>query len=160
MLRNSQNDVKVYATRCPCVGEEEVKEVICPVDDCFNKVRQYDKYCRKHSMRLARTGQFTLKTLKEKLLENIGINKDNNCWEWQKFLTEHGYGRFRINTKKVLAHRASYEIFIEKIPKGLLVCHKCDNPRCINPEHLWVGTDKDNVRDAMSKNRFWSTQRK
>lgn len=64
-----------------------------------------------------------------------------------------GYGRLRVDGKKVLAHRASYEEFNGAITDGLLVCHSCDTPSCINPDHLFLGTDKDNFHDSLNKGR-------
>jgi hypothetical protein len=89
------------------------------------------------------------------------IKIDNNgCWIWQHGKTEKGYGIMYIympgRTKKGVkrkAHRISYEAFNGPIPEGLLVCHSCDVPSCVNPEHLWLGTHKDNTQDMMRKGR-------
>lgn len=64
-----------------------------------------------------------------------------------------GYGDFWLNGDMVLAHRAAYELLVGPIPDGMRVLHRCDNPPCVNPEHLWVGTDADNVADMVRKGR-------
>lgn len=66
-----------------------------------------------------------------------------------------GYGEFSISrfSSNQLAHRVSYQIYIGEIPKGLFVLHKCDNPKCVNPDHLFLGTQKDNVHDMYKKER-------
>jgi hypothetical protein len=89
--------------------------------------------------------------LKCKLLNRI--KKVNGCWEWQGKITNVGYGEITHERKYVLAHRCSYKTFKCEIPKGMHICHSCDNKKCINPDHLWVGNQKDNAIDMMKKNR-------
>ena len=84
------------------------------------------------------------------------IRKTNECWIWTAALDKDGYGVFRYKNKekyKYKAHRFSYEFFIGEIPKGKLVCHTCDNPPCVNPYHLFLGTRKDNTQDMLKKGR-------
>jgi hypothetical protein len=86
-------------------------------------------------------------------LKNFSKVMQNGCWEWKNYCNKDGYGRVRYNGKKHLAHRVSYEIFKKPFNKSLLVCHTCDNPSCINPEHLFLGTHQDNVSDCKNKGR-------
>ena len=94
------------------------------------------------------------KTIIERFQEKYRINKKTNCWEWQGYLDRDGYGQLHINQTKVnKAHRLSYEIHKGEISSNLCVCHKCDNPKCVNPEHLFLGTHQDNIKDKVSKGR-------
>ena len=86
-------------------------------------------------------------------LEKKRIITDTNCWEFTGYKTKDGYGMIGVFDSVVLTHRASYEVYIGPIPKGMLVCHTCDNPPCFNPDHLFLGTHKDNMKDMQSKGR-------
>lgn len=75
------------------------------------------------------------------------------CWNWQASCGSHGYGQLRVNGTAVLAHRIAYYLAFGVYEANLIVCHKCDNRKCCNPSHLFVGTDKDNAIDKMNKGR-------
>ena len=76
------------------------------------------------------------------------------CWLWTGCWDKRGYGKFKVdNVAAGKAHRFFYEKLAGPIPPGMLVCHKCDTPPCVNQEHLFLGTDADNMRDKMRKGR-------
>lgn len=97
-------------------------------------------------------------SIKERLYSHVITNKLSGCLEWQG-TKYNGYGRITIGSRKdgtrrtISAHRLSYILSYGYIPKGMEVCHKCDNPSCINPEHLFLGTRQDNINDREHKGR-------
>jgi hypothetical protein len=82
------------------------------------------------------------------------VQKGDGCWEWSAGRLPVGYGRFRVSPEReALAHRYSYELNVGPVPDGLCVLHRCDNPSCVRPDHLFVGTHKDNTQDMFGKDR-------
>lgn len=78
---------------------------------------------------------------------------ERGCWEWSMGRDRDGYGLVRSAMETLRTHRAAWSLVHGQIPKGMVVCHRCDNPPCCNPAHLFVGTNGDNVRDAWNKGR-------
>lgn len=95
--------------------------------------------------------------------EKVEIKNKNFCWNWTGGNNGFGYGRFRFKNKKYGAHRFSYELHNGPIPKknghhGTCVLHKCDNRKCVNPDHLFLGTHSDNMKDKVKKGRCNSSK--
>lgn len=82
------------------------------------------------------------------------VRSQDECWLWTGGKDEKGYGRIHFMTEKIKAHRIAYEMGHGPIEEGLVICHKCDNPSCVNPGHLFAGTQGDNARDMSSKGRI------
>ncbi|MCL4296410.1 MAG: HNH endonuclease [Anaerolineae bacterium] len=82
------------------------------------------------------------------------VEKTEDCWIWTGAKSKHGYGRFKVERRLVLPHRFAYEVTYGSIPDGYLICHRCDNPSCVRPDHLFLGTYKDNAVDAYLKGRM------
>lgn len=86
----------------------------------------------------------------------IKYTYSDGCWLWKGATHKQGYGLFRSVSNEVmkLAHRVSYELYIGPIPEGIKVLHSCDVTSCVNPSHLFLGTQKDNMKDAATKGRL------
>lgn len=98
------------------------------------------------------------KTTDERFWEKVDIRSSNECWNWKASRNYKGYGNFYTslgNSKDQhhSAHRFSWELHNGEIPDGLFVCHKCDNPSCVNPNHLFLGTNQNNMQDMSLKGR-------
>lgn len=92
-------------------------------------------------------------SLQERFENKVELIPFSTCHWWVAYTTSKGYGTFRGKYEKEFAHRVSYKLYKGKICEGLYVLHKCDNPTCVNPDHLFLGTQADNMRDMCDKGR-------
>lgn len=91
--------------------------------------------------------------LARRLANGLDAAPDGECWEWQRTTNNDGYPMLRVSGRMEYAHRLAYELGVGAIPDGLHVLHSCDNPRCINPEHLSAGTHARNMRECSQRGR-------
>lgn len=135
----------------------------CSVPGCGRK-HSVHGLCRSHWSRVQKTGDVQA-DIPLRHYRPIGLSLSEtfdyfmpgtpgtDCWEWTGSRNQAGYGVVRMTDSSFPAHRVSYELFIGPIPEGWCVCHRCDNPPCCHPDHLFLGTPADNTRDMMSKDR-------
>ena len=92
-----------------------------------------------------------MRTLEERFWSRV--DKTSDCWEWKGYIKNTGYGQFFFKGKQTGSHRVCWELIFGVIPDGVYVLHHCDNRTCVRPDHLWLGTQADNLADMVEKGR-------
>lgn len=123
--------------------------------ECDNKVAPRRSYCSPEcigAMRRRVHAEKMYRSPEERLWSRVS-KLPSGCWEWQGYRMPFGYGQMGIGKRLVLTHRLAWELTNGPIPDGLVLRHSCDNPPCVNPGHLSLGTQQDNVNDMVQRNR-------
>jgi len=133
------------------------KSKVCSVKGCGEPIKARG-YCNKHLQRLMAGKDPEELSCHELSTEGRffkRVTKTEGCWKWQGRKNTKGYGHLSIRgrVKTIAAHRLSYQIHVGPVPDGMFILHKCDNPGCVNPAHLFLGTNADNMADMVSKGR-------
>lgn len=133
---------------------------VCSISEC-ERPAVARSWCRAHWKHWRRWGDPTYFQT-EKPRKPIGdrfwskVDAGEGCWEWKASRDALGYGFFRVTTRESMkkAHRVAWELTNGPIPDGLVVCHRCDNPPCVRPDHLFLGSLSDNTQDSIAKGRW------
>lgn len=126
----------------------------CSIEGC-ERALQARGLCMRHYGALHRSGAILPRPdPRDAFWAHVIVGVPEACWEWQAFVNDRGYGQGTAAGRRFLAHRRAWELTQGcAIPDGLFVCHRCDNPPCCNPAHLFLGTNSDNVADMDAKGR-------
>lgn len=140
----------------------------CSVESCSNVIGKHGAkgYCAKHYKRFRSNGDPNALRVMPSRSSNAEALRfhgwsitDSGCWEWNGHRDPDGYGSVTRGRRPYRAHRLAYETFVGAIPEGHVICHRCDNPPCMNPDHLFIGTPRDNTLDASQKDRMARDER-
>ena len=148
-------------------GIRSPSPVPCSEPNCNRRERIVRGLCSKHYKQRKKTGALPPLRPQPTLADRLWALADKNgpvmrpgltpCWEWRGARNAYNYGQIRsgeTGQRMIMAHRVAWEVTHgQPVPEGLYICHSCDYPPCVNPEHLWSGTQASNVADMMSKNR-------
>jgi len=131
--------------------------VKCRVPDCYRPARARG-FCTMHYRREKLHGdpahvEDRTKPIQDRLMEKLCVDESTCCWEWLGWRDDKGYGKIWSDQTMEGAHRVSYRLHVGEIPLGMCVLHRCDNPGCVNPGHLFLGTHQENMDDMRNKNR-------
>lgn len=110
------------------------------------------RFCSKQCAQFGLHGELT----RETVFQYCTIDPTTGCWNWTRYCDKNGRPTVEHRCRTYYAYRFVYALFKKPTPDGILACHTCDNPRCVNPEHVFPGTHADNTQDAISKGRFRS----
>lgn len=126
---------------------------ICSFESC-GKPHYARGWCKKHHQQWWKRGYVRNRpTVEERFWQHVRKGSPDECWPWTASFTTTGYGQFRISGRTRKAHQVSWELHNGPIPDGLFVLHRCDYPPCVNPAHLFLGTNRDNYLDSAAKGR-------
>lgn len=136
--------IPVGLCQCGCGTQTKINKGTRPRRDLVHG--QYFRYAPGHNPRKSRL-------IRERFMEKI--QQTEMCWIWTGLVSPNGYGRFFVNRRigMMHAHRVAWIVFFRFIPNGFHVLHRCDNKLCVNPEHLWLGSREDNMKDMVEKGR-------
>lgn len=147
---SNQKGQKIWLCKCDCGNEKEYLGIRLrnkPPLSCGCDLKKENWKCGGYRDGSGRK----VKPLKEKIKYKIN---DNGCWIWSgSSKSGNGYGRVTYKNQYIGAHRGSFIAYKGEIPKGMLVLHKCDVRMCVNPDHLFLGSQKDNIQDMLKKGR-------